>query len=158
MTYTSVTISTSFTSLPTPSSFNIYYINSTAHQTSPSNNFFHAVTAPGGSGIMLAPEATADNFGLDDLKRLVDLTDGGFLTKNTADLYPFEFLQTGATTLDTPICDACNGVLTCNYPGTIGNTFALCYGFLALGPPGVFGKDANNDGMVDCVPIALQYK
>lgn len=107
---------------------------------------------------MLAPEAMADNFRIDELSRLVDITTGGFITKNTVDFYPFEYVQTGAATANTPVCEACNGIITCNYPGTTRNVFALCYGLLALGQPGIFGKDADQDGLIDCVPITLQYK
>lgn len=107
---------------------------------------------------MLAPEAMADIFRIDELSRLVDVTTGGFITKNTVDLYPFEYLQTGAATVNTPVCELCNGVINCNYPGTTGNTFALCYNTLALGQPRIFGKDADDDGLIDCLPIELQYK
>lgn len=59
---------------------------------------------------------------------------------------------------DTPVCSACNGILQCDYPGTFGNTFALCYGYLALGDPKDFGRDTDGNGVVDCRAIALQYK
>ena len=96
---------------------------------------------------------------IDSQGRLHDITgNDAFIAKNTDDLYPFELLQTTAPTSDIPLCSACNGVLQCDYPGTIGNTFALCYGYLALGPPNVFGIDSNGDGHVDCVPITLQFK
>ena len=127
--------------------------------TSPPANFFKAITAPGGSGIVLASEAAADSFRLDFRSRLVDTTDGdAFIAKNTDDLYPFELLQTTAATKNTPLCSACNGALQCDYPGTSGNTFAMCYGYLALGQPDVFGKDSNHNGNIDCVPIKLQFK
>ena len=158
-TLTSVTTSILTTSSPTPTSFNIYYTNSSSGEPNPPANFFKAVTAPGGSGIVLTPEAAADSFMLDSLDRLVDTTGGDeFIAKNSDDLYPFELLQTTAATSNTPICSACNGKLQCDYPGTSGNRFALCYGYLALGPPNVFGKDSNGDGLVDCVVIDLLFK
>jgi hypothetical protein len=154
-----VTTSTITQSYPTPTSFNIYYTNSSSKDTNPPANFFKAIEAPGGSGIVLAPEAAADNFMIDSQGRLHDTTgEDAFIAKNIDDLYPFELLQTTAAASDIPTCSACNGVLQCNYPGTVGNTFALCYGYLALGPPDVFGNDSNGDGHVDCVPITLQFK
>jgi hypothetical protein len=156
---TTVTTSTVTQSYPTPTSFNIYYTNSSSNDTNPPANFFKAIEAPGGSGIVLAPEAAADNFMLDSQDRLVDTTGGdAFIAKNTDDLYPFELLQTTAATSNIPICSACEGILHCNYPGTTGNTFALCYGYLALGPPDVFGKDSNGDGHIDSVPITMRFK
>ena len=107
----------------------------------------------------MTPQAAADSFTLDSEKRLVDTTDGNaFIAKNNKDVYPFQLLQTKAATANTPTCSACNGVLRCDYPGTKGNTFALCYGYLALGPPDVFGKDSDNNGEKDCFPIELLFK
>ena len=107
----------------------------------------------------MTSEAAADNFKLDLFGRLVDVTAGNaFITKNKNDLYPFELLRTSATADNTPICSACNGELQCDYPVTQNNTFAMCYGYLALGPPSVFGKDSDNDGTVDCTPISLRLK
>lgn len=154
-----MTVSTITTASPTPTNFNIFYSNSTSNSTTTPVRFFQAGTAPGGSGIVLAPEAEADFFSLDSLHRLIDVSDGNrFLAKNTEDLYPFELLQTTASADNTPTCSACDNVLTCDYLGTKGNVFALCYGFLALGQPSVFGKDANGDGHTDCVPIKLHFK
>jgi hypothetical protein len=156
---TSVTTTTVTQSFSTPTSFNIYYTNSSSNATNPPANFFKAIEAPGGSGIVLAPEAAADSFSIDSQNRLVDTTGGdAFIAKNTDDLYPFNLLQTTAANANIAKCSACNGVLTCNYPGTTGNTFALCYGYLALGPPDVFGKDSNGDGHVDCEPITMRFK
>ena len=93
------------------------------------------------------------------MNHLVDSTDGdAFITKDSQNVYPFQLLQTTAATANTPTCSACNGKLQCDYPGTKGNVFALCYGYLSLGPESVFGKDSDGDGHVDCVPIVLQYK
>ena len=93
------------------------------------------------------------------MSRLVDITAGRlFMAKNTQDLYPFALLQTTADAANTPVCEACGGILQCDYPGTTGNVFALCYGFLALGQPGVFGLDADENGDVDCRAVDLRFK
>ena len=108
---------------------------------------------------MLDIEAAADSFMLDSSNRLVDTTGGNaFIAKNSEDLYPFELLQTNASTANTPTCSTCNSTLQCDYPGTKGNTFGLCYGYLALGPSDVFGKDTNDNGDIDCFAISLRYK
>lgn len=147
------------TASPTPTQFNIFYVDPSSNLTNPPGNFFSAGTAPGRSGLVLSPEAAADSFSLDSSNRLVDITDGNqFIVKNTDDLYPFELLRTKAPSKNTPICSACGGELHCDYPGTQDNTFALCYGYLALGPKGVFGKDSDGDREVDCKPITLQFK
>lgn len=147
------------TATSTPTQFNIYYVDSSSNSTSPPANFFSAGTAPGGSGLVLSPEAAADSFSLDSSNMLVDITDGNkFIRKNLDDLYPFLLLSTEAASKNTPICSACVGVLHCDYPGTQGNVFALCYGYLALGPKHVFGKDSDGDGVIDCEPIKLQFK
>ncbi|KAK3711358.1 hypothetical protein LTR37_009738 [Vermiconidia calcicola] len=158
LTITQVSTSVVTTSAPTPTSFNVFYIDSAANVTNPQSNFFAAVDAPGGSGIVLTAEAAADSFALDSSNRLVDTTGGNaFITKNTDNVWPFGLLQTTAATANTPTCSACNGVLQCDYPGTTGNTFAVCYGYLSLGKEG-FGQDSDNDGSIDCTPIVLQYK
>lgn len=127
--------------------------------TNPPAIFFRAIEAPGGSGIVLSPEAAADSFSIDAQGRLVDTTGGdAFIAKNSEDLYPFNLLQTTAANADIATCFACDGKLQCDYPGTTGNTFALCYGYLDLGPPSVFGKDSDGDGDIDCEPITLQFK
>ena len=108
---------------------------------------------------MLANERQADFFTVDGMSRLVDVTAGRlFMAKNTEDLYPFALLQTTADVSNTPVCEACGGRLECDFPGTTGNVFALCYGFLALGPRGVFGLDADENGEVDCVVVDLLFK
>jgi len=153
VTRTSVSIIT--TTSPTPSSFNIYY---TLNSTQPAS-FFQAELAPGGSGIVLAPQSQADFFTIDGMKRLVDVTAGGlFIAKNTEDIYPFDFLKATADPRDTPLCEACDGQLTCNYPGTRDNVFALCHGFLALGPKAILDQDADGNGVDDCVRIDLMFK
>ena len=107
---------------------------------------------------MLAPEAAADNFFINAFGQLVDITDGdGFLAKNGQDLFAFQLLKTKAASKNVPLCSACGGTLQCNYPGTTGNTFAMCFGYLALGPPDVFGTDPNN-GNKDCERITLHFK
>ena len=107
---------------------------------------------------MLSPQSAADSFGLDSQGRLIDLSDDNqFIARNTDDLYPFELLRTKAATKNVPICSACGGKLQCDYPGTSDNTFALCYGYLALGPKSIFGKDSDNNGDVDCTLIDLQF-
>lgn len=151
--------STITTASPTPTQFNVFFTNSTSNSTGPSANFIKAVTAPGGSGFVLTSEAGADTFSLDSAGRLVDVTDGNkYLSKNKDDLYPFQLLRTEAPSKNTPLCSACGGSLHCNYPDTSGNTFALCYGYLALGPKSAFGKDSDGNGQVDCTPIKLQFK
>lgn len=155
LTITRASISTLLAPSPTPSTFNIYY---TLNSTEPAN-FFRAGPAPGGSGIVLASETQADFFSVDGMSRLVDVTAGRlFMAKNTQDLYPFTLLQTVAEAENTPVCEACGGRLQCDFPGTTGNVFALCYGFLALGPRGVFGVDADGNGVVDCAVIDLKFK
>jgi hypothetical protein len=134
------------TSHPVPTLFNLYYYNSTANLASPPANYFKAVPAPGGSGYVFESESPADNFELDSMGHLVDVTTGGqYLSKNTIDVYPFEYLRVTSEPDDTPTCYACNGVLQCDYPGTTGNTFAICFGFLALGSPDVFNSDGNTE-------------
>lgn len=93
------------------------------------------------------------------MNRLVDITAGRlFIAKNTEDLYPFELLKTTADPEDTPLCEACDGELRCDYPGTMGNVFALCHGFMALGPKAILDKDADGNGVDDCVEIELRFK
>lgn len=155
LTLTRTSISTLVGPSPTPSAFNIYY---TLNASTPAH-FFQAGPAPGGSGIVLAPEAQADFFAVDPMRRLLDATAGGlFLAKNTQDLYPFALLQGTAEDGNTAACAACGGRLQCDWPGTEGNVWALCYGFLALGRPEVFGLDADGDGDVDCEVVELRYK
>lgn len=158
-TLTVTSTSTTTTASPVPTQFSIFFTNSTSNLTGPSTNFIKAVSAPGGSGFVLAPEAGADSFSLDSAGHLVDVTDGSqYLAKNTDDLYPFQLVRSKAPSKNTPMCSACGGALHCNYPGTSGNTFAMCYGYLALGPKNVFAKDSDGDGEVDCTPIKLQFK
>ena len=155
LTLTRTSISTIVAPSPTPSTFNIYY---TLNASQPAN-YFQAGPAPGGSGIVLASEAQADFFSVDSMSRLVDVTAGDlFMAKNTQDLYPFALLQASAETGNVPVCEACGGVLRCEYPGTEGNVFGLCYGFLALGPREIFGQDADGGGEVDCEVVEMRYK
>ncbi|KAK5175300.1 uncharacterized protein LTR77_000438 [Saxophila tyrrhenica] len=158
-TQTKVITSVIATSSTAPATFNIYYVDSTDNSSAPHNNFFQTVRAPG-HGIVLANDANADSFGVDSLGRLVDLTLGLFISRNTDNVYPWEFLVARAESANTPICSLCNGILSCDYPGTVGNTFAICEGALALGMPDVFHHDlgGDGDGDIDCRAIALQFK
>lgn len=79
------------------------------------------------------------------------------MAKNSVDLYPFQLLKTKAPSVNTPVCSACGGALQCDYPGTTGNTFALCYGYLALGPVDIVGQDSDGNGNLDCTPIVVRY-
>lgn len=155
-----VIVTTSRLTIPssTPASFFIYYYDPVSNATQPSPQFLSSDTAPGGSGLVLSPQSAADSFSLDTQGRLIDLSDDNqFIARNTDDLYPFELLRTKAATKNVPTCSACAGKLQCDYPGTSDNTFAMCYGYLALGPKSIFGKDSDNNGDVDCTPIDLLF-
>jgi hypothetical protein len=143
----------------TPTSFNLFYQNYTdSGSPSPPAIYLKAVPAEDNSGLVIKPDASADNFAIDSLNRLFDLTAGGFIAKNTKNIYPIEIIENTAAMNNTPTCSACNNVVQCDYPGTTGNSFALCYGYLALGQPGIWGQDSDGNGDIDCFPITLKMK
>ena len=150
MTVTTTT-TTMFTTSPTPTAFNLYYVAPGAATTQ------YAVQrgSPGGSGIMVAFTANAAGasvYHLDNNNALADAT-GSELATNAVDEYPYLFDQVTGETPAT--CSACNGVITCTSGGTQsgGSQFAVCDGFLALGK--TFGADGNGNN--DCTLVTLQF-
>ena len=108
--------------------------------------------------MVLASEVAGDVFTLDRRGYLIDLSDGKkFVAKNNNNVYPFDFLKTSPEKDNRLVCSACDGKLTCNYPGTEGNVFGLCYGYLVLAERGIYGIDSNSDGHVDCTEIEMQF-
>lgn len=58
-----------------------------------------------------------------------------FIERNSRDPYPFLFVSENLSDFaNVSQCSVCNSTLSCDYPGTSGNNFAYCNGFLALGP------------------------
>ncbi|WPH00058.1 Hypothetical protein R9X50_00288100 [Acrodontium crateriforme] len=133
--------------IPTDS-FNIFYYNATALSTL----YGRGVNTTSGKGTLIAFGGAADTFVLDTQLRLSDRTDDNeFTSKNTQDPVPYLFLGDTADTANVPTCTVCDGYLHCDYPGTSNDVFALCDGYLALGP----GK--NFVGLPQCVVIGLEY-
>jgi hypothetical protein len=131
-------------SSPAPSSFRIFYTNSTTDETF----FAYAAPASSGNGMGIKFSTQADAWKLDAQDRLVDTNDKNFfITEQSGNVEPFVLLAKTAPTAETPTCSTCGGSLVCNTPGSTGNTFGLCFGFLALGKPSSFGANSG------CTPI-----
>jgi hypothetical protein len=99
---------------------------------------------PGSSGTLITfrdGAINADLFSLNAQNQLVTSPSLDVLTleKNSRDPFPFLFLENGTTVANTPVFSVCEGVLRAEYPGTQGNGFALCDGFLSLGVDAVTG-------------------
>lgn len=79
-----------------------------------------------------------------------------FAGRAIPDFLPFLYLQANedVSEAQVPVCSTCDGVLDCQYPGTTGSVFAICFSgqYLALGPAGSF---SGADGGCEVVTLGL---
>lgn len=139
---------------PTPSAFQLAYgesLNGLSYaRLSPDSE------RPGTKGTLIAfsNDNRAASFGIDDLSRLKITSPNAIVDRNSRDPFPYLFADNDSPAFANALsCSACNGTLSCDYPGTTGNKFAICNGFLSLGVDSAFG-DGRDEGR--CQVIELQ--
>jgi len=136
----STTITTTITrASKAPRAFSLLY--SDASSTTQNGHISTPSDRPGSSGTLITfkpDQALPDIFALNAQKQLTTSSGDLVLEKNNRDPFPYLFLDNGTTAANSPVFSVCEGRLRAEYPGTQGNGFAVCDGFLALVVEAVF--------------------